>query len=691
MTRDPARTTREPATRTRDPARKATASAAPLAALALAAVASPLGGQEADVAAAEADAPLVRTHHHDDLEVRMEIAPLEERDRPVREGEHVELRLEVTRGPGGEPVPAEPPAVWIDHRRQEEPTGTEACRARVADFLKKKMKHQAAVDLNSYYVLSLNRGNNISVLSPFFGMGSTQTITTVRLPGEGADWALGPDERFLYVTIPRRNLVAVVSTQTWDVVEQVSVETRPVRIRLGPDRRTLWVALDGGGEDAGVAVLDAAERSVVGRVAAGAGPHRTIFSPDGSTAWIASEGAGTVTAADASTLDELAVLRTGPAPASLDASGVSGNLYVVDREDGSLTIVDLESREIELRMDGTPGKNRIRFDPSGRWGFSLNPEASEVLVLDAQEDRIRHGFVGEGEPFEVGFTEGFAYVRSRGIVDVAMISLQSLEPGGVDAFARDFGSQGDEMTSDSGLRAVSFPAGQEPPGKFGDVGPASPFARAPHKHDALYVAAPGDKALYFYHYMEGMPTPAGTLKTYAFEPKAALVVGRKVDEEGPGEYSAVVEAPRAGPYELVFALDEPRVIHCFPFEVDDPLRLADDPTDVELEIEALDRPVVPVDETTTVRFRLLDRRSDEPQPGLEARARVTGTTGFRRGLDVRTLEDGSYAVDLEAPGTGIYYLTVAIPELGKDHRDTYPLVVRAVASPEDVADATEGS
>jgi DNA-binding beta-propeller fold protein YncE len=676
----------DPSAPSREPARPAAALAPALAALALAALVAPLGAQEEDLAAAEEEAgPVVRTHQTDDLELRMEVAPLEDRAGPVREGENLELRLRVTRRSDEEPVPAEPPAVWIDHRRQEEPTGTEACRARVADFLKEKMKHQAAVNLSSYYVLSLNRGNNISVLSPFFGMGSTQTVTTVRLPGEGADWALGPDERHLYVTIPERNLVAVVSTDTWDVVEEISLETRPVRIRIGPDRRTLWVALDGGGERSGVVALDAAERSVIGRIEAGSGPHRVTFSPDGATAWIASEGAGVVTAADVSTLEELAVLETGPAPASLDASSVSGRLYVVDREDGSLTLVDLETHEVTLRMDGTPGKNRIRFDPSGRWGFVLNPEAGEVLVLDADADRIRHGFVGEGEPYQVGFTEGFAYVRSRGIVDVAMISLKSLEPGGAGAFARDFGSQGEEMTSDSGLRAVSFPAGQEPPGEFGDVGPASPFAKAPHKHDALYVAAPGDKALYFYHYMEGMPTPAGTLKTYAFEPKAAMVVGRKVDEVGPGEYRAVVEAPRAGPYELVFALDDPRVIHCFPFEIADAPRVADEPGAVELEIEALGRTVVPAGEATTVRFQLRERGSGEARTGIRAEVRVTSPTGYREVLDAESSEDGGYGVDLHPPSPGIYYLTVALPELRKGHLDTFPLIVRAVEGAADVA------
>lgn len=647
----------------------------------------PLAAQQADAASADGDgAAVTRTHTEGDLRVRLQLGPLDGEPRAVREGENVELRLRVTRGPDDAPVAAEPPAVWIDHRRQHEATGADVCRGRIADYLKQRMKHRAVVDLNSYYVLSLNRGNNISVLSPFFGMGTTQTVTTVRLPGEGADWALGPSERFLFVTIPLRNLVAVVSTDTWEVVDEISVETRPVEMRPGPDGRTLWIGLEGESGGSGVAVLDVDDRSVRGRVAAGTGPHRVAFTPDGSTAWIASEKGGVVRAVDVASLEERASLETGPAPSSLDVSAVSGRLYVTDRQDGSLTLVDLESREVALRMPGTPGKHRIRFDPSERWGFVLNPDAGEVLVLDATEDRIRHGFSGEGEPYEVGFTEGFAYVRSRSIVDVAMISLGSLAPGGADAFARDFGSQGREMTSASGLRAVSFPAGQTPPGTHGDPGPASPFAQAPHKHDAIYVAAPGDKALYYYHYMEGMPTPSGTLKTYAFEPKAAMVVGRKVDEVRPGEYRAVVKAPAAGPYDLVFALDDPRVIHCFPFGVDEAPDAGGRARDVSLKMEAVDRPVLPVDETSTLRFRLRDRTSGDLHSGLWTRVRVTSPTGYQRSADARALEDGSYAVDLRLPDAGVYYLMIAVPELRQGYPDTFPLRVRAADAPGDVAE-----
>lgn len=643
--------------------------------------ADPAGDRPGDDAGRLADADAadaVRlSHAGNGVRASLEVEPLEE-DGRIREGDRLRVRIRLVDEETGEPLEVEPPAAWIDFRDPGTTTSDRACKDRIADYLQKRMKRRAAVDLNSYYVLTLNRGNNISVLSPFFGMGKTQTVTTVQLPGEGADWALSPDERRLFVTVPRRNLVAVVSTDMWEVRRTIRVGTRPRRIVLGPRGERLWVSRDGGGADGGVAVLDVTHPDLLGTVALGEGPHRVAFGPDGDAAYVASEGAGTVTVLDTRSLEVRETLETGPAPAALAYSTHSGKLYVADREDGSVTVLDVGSLETVLRMEGTPGKSELVFDPSGRWAFLLNPEVGEVLVLDAEADRIRHGFASEGEPYRVGFSEGFAYVRSRGIVDVAMIALSTLGPGGGDAFASDFRSEGGDMTSESGLRAVSFPAGQIPPGEHGELGPASPFAHAPHKHDAIYVAAPGDKALYYYHYMEGMPTPSGTLKTYAFEPRAALSIGRRMIEEAPGRFSAVVEAPRAGPHDFVLAVDDPRLVHCFPFRVDAAATASRDPSEVKLKVAPVGETRLDAGRETDLRFRLVDRATDEAREDLEVRARITSPTGHRQDFPVRSLDDGSYeVVDLRVPSPGVYYLSVAVEELPKGFADTPPLVLRA--------------
>ena len=647
-----------------------------MAAVAALLAAGALSGQEARTASVEGDAVVSRSLEKEGVGVDLAITPLEEGAESLREGDYAEVRIRLRDAGTGRPLETDPPAAWVDFRRGEEATPTRACEERIAGYLKQRMKNKPPVDLNSYYVLTLNRGNTVSVLSPFFGMGKTQTVTTVRLPGQGADWALDEERNLLWVTVPLRNLLVAVDTETWEIAEEIEVGRKPVRLRLGPDAR-LWVALDAG-PGGGVAVVDPASREVVGRLTTGPGPHRLVFPPDGDVAYVSDRGAGTVSVVDVGRQEVVDRLETGPAPSDVAFSPRSGRLYVVDREDGSVTIVDGETRETVLRMPGTPGKTEIRFDPSGRWGFILNPGSGEVLVLDADVDRIRHGFEGEGRPYRVAFTERFAYVRSEEVPHVAMIALPSLAPGGGGAFAEDFRSQGREMRSESGVRAVTFPAGQHPPGKFGDPGVAQPMAAAPHRDDGVYVAAPGDKALYFYHYMEGMPTPSGTLKTYVFEPLAALVVGRRMDEVATGEYRAVIPLPDASQYDFVFALDEPRVVHCFPFRVAAGPEADGSGRQVELALRAGgDRRLVAGREEE-IRFRVVERATGRPRQQLGLVVRLTSTTGWRTDREARALEDGGYAVSVRPPEPGVYYLTVRVPELGKGFRSQPPLILRAV-------------
>lgn len=628
--------------------------------------------------AASADSQGANQIVREGIRVELDLVPGgEDAGSEIRERRPFRLTVRMTDAETGEPVTEKVPALWVDHRDQAEPSTTEACRDRIGGYIQERMKRQPVVDLNSYLVVTLNRGNNLSVLNPFFGMGTTQTETTVRLPGEGADWALAPDETRLYVTIPLRNVVVEVDTDSWDVVRRFPVESTPTRMVRSPGGERLWVSVQGG-DAPGMAVLDMETGEELGRIDAGPGAHRVAFRDDGEVAYVTGEEAGVVRVVDTSALETVASPETGPAPAAAAHSPVSGRFYVVDRADGSVTLLDDETHQVALRMDGTPGKSEVAFDPAGRWGFLLNRDSGEVLVLDAEIDRIRHGFAGDGRPYAVAFTERFAYVRSEGTSEVAMIPLRDLDPdtrGG--AIAQDFGAETQSISSTYGnVRPTSFPAGQTAPGAHGDLGVAPPMTQAHHKRDALYVAAPGDKSVSFYKYMEGMPTPAGNLKTYAFEPKAVLTVGRSLDETSPGTYAASVQMPARGNYEAVFLLEEPRIVHCFPFEVASGERA--DGEHPDLKIASVEGSHLVAGTSSTLRFRLEELLGGDPVEGVAVQARLTSPRGWATLTVAEEVGDGVYQLSARAPRAGPYYLSVRVPEMKRGFLDQHYLVVRAV-------------
>lgn len=632
---------------------------------------------EATLASEESEAALSHRVVHDGIAVELEILPRGEAGETVSAGDEMWIRMWLYDAEKGEPLEGMRPAAWVDFNQNDYAAADSTCKARIGDYLPKRMKTRPVEDLNSYVVLGMNRGNHISVIDPFFGFGSTQLLTTILLPGQGGDWVAGPRERLLYVTIPRRNLVAVASTDSWDVTSEVPVGTRPGRITLGPDGR-LWVAIDGG-EDSGIEVLDRNSLETVARLSTGDGEHEIAFSSGGDRAFVSNAGDGTVSVIDVEDLEIARTIETGTSPVDLEVSGTSDRLYVVDEEDGTVMVVDTRSLEPVARLTGSPGLWRVQFDPTGRWGFVLNGRTDEVHILDATRDRIEHGLASGGRPDHVAFTDNFAYVRSLESADVMMVSLRSLEPGReASAFAEDFGQEESApiVRTEGGAAAILFPAGQEPPG--GDAEPplAPAITRAPHKPDAVYVPNASEQSVYFYDYMEGMPTPAGNLKI-DLSPKAVMTLGRHLKEQPgtPGLYTAAVEAPEQGEYSFNFLLDEPRIVECFPFDVEESTRVAEGNPEVRLE-PAGDTKLTPGQESR-IRFRVLERTSGDARPGLRMEAQVASPTGWITRAETESEEDGAYAVSVTVPETGPYYLSVRIPSLGKSFRSQQPVVLHA--------------
>jgi YVTN family beta-propeller protein len=614
------------------------------------------------------------------VEMRLRMLPDAEgtAERPLREKEYATVSVEVRDAETGEPVTDEKPAAWIDHRRADWGIGERQCKERINGYLPQKMKTRPVVDLNGYVVMTLNRGNHISVLDPFFGFGSTNVLDLVQLPGVGGDWVKGEQGRHVYVTIPERNQVVDVRTGRWEVGDTVNVPTRPGSVTWGPDGRRLWVATDGG-SDSGVTVLDPESLEVVEHLETGPGPHEIVIRPDGRRVYLNNPDDGTVSVVDPAGPEVVETLDTGGRATDLEYSPHSGHLYVIDDEAGTVMVYDGDTLQPTTRITGSSGLWRIDFDPSGRWGFLMNRRTDELHVLDAEIDEVVHGVVTEGRPDQVHFTEDFAYVRSLESSQVMMIGLRSLDPDVEStAFARDFRGEGELVKTETGIAAVHFPAGARAPTEHGDPGIGPAMALAPHERNALYVTNPSENSVYFYHYMEGMPTPNRNLKTYKFEPTAVMTVGRDLDEVEPGVYTATVQIDAAGRYSVNMVLDEPRVIHCFPFDVEKDESLATDERNVDAALEAVsDRKVVPGRESV-VAFRVVDRTTGEDMTGLEpVLVRITSPRGWQRTVEAETREDGTYAAAVTVPEDGTYYLSARIPDVDKGFRDQQPLVLRA--------------
>jgi YVTN family beta-propeller protein len=583
----------------------------------------------------------------------------------VREGSDVRFEFSVVDSSGKTPVTKLYPSSWIVARPDGAPPASPKDAARIAaSMIRGSIFNPPDLDLNVYYLVSLNHDATLSVVDPRFGFGGTRLLALVPLESRGDDWALGPGGRRLFVAMPEVNKVAVVDTVSWKVVANLPGGVRPDRLALSPDGRRLWVAGGATGrDDSGVTVFDSEVYTILTRIKTGRGHHDLTFSPHGEFALVSNSGEGTVSILDAEAFREEAVVKTGRRPYSLDFSSKAGLAYVTDDLDGTITAIDPSSRKAVARIAARPGVWQIRFDPEGRAGFVVNPEANTVEVIDPATNTIIQTVKVEAGPDQVAFSREFAYIRHRGSPTVAMVALRTAgKPG-------------------APLSLVTFPAGSHPPASIDAPSPAGAIVPAPGA-SAMLVANARDRSLYYYK--EGLSAPMGTFNNYKREPRAVLVIDRSLGERSrPGLYESTVRLDRPGSFDVVFYLDQPRIVHSFPLSVapDPVLAKARERARVDVRSLVAD-PRALAGELFRPMFQLETGERRGPKSDLKdvlILMYCTGGSWQDRQL-AREIAPGIYGADFRPDRPGVYNICVACDSIGLSVDNPHPLIVH-VESP----------
>lgn len=575
-------------------------------------------------------------------------------------GDFVDISFRISDGETGEPLRGLFPGAWMDMGETilGKERGVSTCKDRAGLYLQGLVGIRPMIDLNSYYLLVMNQDPTIAVIDPIIGItGITKLYAQIILKRAGADWAKTADEKRLFVSMPVADMVAVVDTDTFTVTHNIAAGDQPMRVRLQPDGKYLWVGNDSREEgESGVTVIEADSLKRTARIATGKGHHEIVFSDDSRYAFVTNRDGGTVTVIDVQSLEKVKEVETGPVPISLAYSTLSKSLYVADGREGAITVVDGRSHEIVTRIVTKPGLGPMGFSQDGRWGVVVNSREDLAYVFDPSVNSIVHEITVGDEPYQVAFSRSFAYVRSLGTERVSMIDLTEL---------------GKEGT----VPVTSFPAGEKAPNVARDLSMADSIIEAPGEA-AVMVVSPADTTVYYY--MEGMNTPMGNFRNYGHRPRAAQVIDRSMKEKAPGLYSSTVRLPEPGTYDVIFILDSPTIVHCFNLTAEkNPLLKYTGPA---LKIEYLvDQRKVSVGEEVSIRFKLTDPESGNPRTDLkDVQVLYYNVSGqHRRVVPARHTEEGVYEAALTLPARGGYSVFVSCPSLKVNYNDLMYLTLLA--------------
>ena len=578
-----------------------------------------------------------------------------------RDGDDVVFRFTITDPASGAGVPKAHPAAWMAPRAEGETRDALAAAKTIASVPARATASAApTLDLNVFYALTMNDDATVTVVDPLFGFGNTKLLAMVLLKGNAVDWALSDDQSRLYLATPSTDRITVVDTATWSESAVLTSIRHPSRLALQPDGHYLWAASgDPSPTRSGVAAIGTDGPTLVRTIPTGRGDHAIAFDGDGREVFVTNRDDGTVSVIEISTLARVADIATGRAPVSLAYSPASRMIYVADAVDGTITIVSPQTLKVVGRAHAEPGLSQLRFAPGGRLGFAVNPEANAVHILDAASGRVVHTVDTEQKAsIRPVFAGGLAYLRHRDSANVRIIPLDGL------------GVEGRPVA------VVDFPAGQRAPSAR-NAAPCFADAICPAPgDDAVLVANPADRTIYYYK--QGMSAPQGSFSSYGRIPRGVLTVDRSLQERRPGVYETHARLGPPGDFNLAFLLDTPRITHLFNVKVNpDPERSKRASAGVVV-TPIDDSPTVTAGKPVRVRFRLSDRKTNDPTIGLtDVSVLVFSRGGWQRRLRPSPLGRASPPVELTPPRPGAYYLYAEAPSAGIDLNHNWFLTLEA--------------
>lgn len=589
------------------------------------------------------------------IEVVMKVRPLRGRGSP-KQGQPMRIEFTVTDA-AGSPIAGEKPMAWM-HRADTNATTAQKIRS----FSSGSAARRADVDLNRFFILALNQDATISVLDPLFGFGGSKLLALVQLGVSGEDWALSPDQRSLYVTLPTTNRVAVVNTSTWTVDRLVEVGPGPRKLLLQRDGTRLWIACEGAGGTGGspgtVVAMDTKTFEVRERLATGHGRCELVLSDDDRYLCSANCRSGLVQVVP--TRDGSVPLRRQVAPGRIGVthSDRAKAFYVKSENEGHVLMLGGRDYAASNSAALGAGVTSVAFAPGRRHGLFVDPGSDELCVLDTSDNRVVQRAAGFHNVDGIFFSERNAYLRSP---DTEVLKCVAMDQVGVEGQV---------------IPVTEIPAGYAPFGAGAPPAAAAAIARVPAP-GAVVVANPGDKAIHYYQ--EGMAAPSGSFKNYDRQPRAVIAVDKSLRETSRGVYAVDVTPGLGGQMDVLLLMRVPPVQAAFTLEVaeDEGLKrrlpgrkvvLAGAPGADEVSI-----PGRQID----LRLRIASVASNVPAPSDVRDLQVvvhTPANWMSRGI-ATPVGGGEYQYGFVPPQGGVYYISAQSGSLGLRFNDSDQMLV----------------
>ena len=241
--------------------------------------------------------------------------------------------------------------------------------------------------------------------------------------------ALTPDGASLLVGDTAGNAFLFIDPQTGDVQRRLTISD-PYQMQYSPDAKWLVVAALARNQ---IDIYDAQTLQLAHRVAAASMPSHINFSPDSSVAYVSLQGTDALDAIDLRTGAVLWQSKVGHTPAGV--LWLNGRILVGIMGADYVAVVDPATGTVERRVQTGRGAHNLFVSPDARTLYVCNRVDGSISLLDPKTLAVRGQWSVPGGPDDMDFArDGKIWVTRRwqhsvAVIDPATGQFTTIETG----------------------------------------------------------------------------------------------------------------------------------------------------------------------------------------------------------------------------------------------------------------------
>lgn len=242
--------------------------------------------------------------------------------------------------------------------------------------------------------------------------------------------AVNPGSRLAFVANYKDSSVSVMNIDSNTVVRKIKVGAKPQSVALDPATGVLLVGCDG---IPAVQIYDLQRYSLVGSVSTGEGPIRLTVHPSQKVAYAVAQGSSRMQVISLESYRLIRNIDVGSKPRVIAVDERDQIAYIGHWDSRTLSVIDLasQSKITELRVGENP--NGIMIAPESRLAFVANYGAGDrgngsVSVIDLDSRAIKKTISVDDGPSRVDVDEdaNAVYVSCLYAAKINMIDLATL-------------------------------------------------------------------------------------------------------------------------------------------------------------------------------------------------------------------------------------------------------------------------